>query len=184
MITFSTNMSEVIATISDKISRIDADRISLMMAQEVLPELRKRIHVRGEGSDGSQIGVYSDGYMKVRTGDFGNRKKITRGKNKGQSDQRSAGVFTKGANKGKPRPLYNRTDDKKVVASLTREMEDGMLAIPLGNGKSGIGWLDKYNFDKSQWVEETYKKNIYQPTEEEREIAIRTAKNEVERILS
>jgi len=87
--------------------------------------------------------------MKVRTGVFINSLKSKSGKLK------NAGVFSKGKNKGAPRPRYNRTADTKVIASLTRQMENDekVIAIPKGYG---IGFSNPLNYNKSQWVEATY----------------------------
>ena len=166
MITIDTNMHEVITSISDKLNGIDGQRICMMQATWLVGELRKRIHVEGKASDGSQIGAYSSGYMKVRTGDFGNRPTAKKWKNKGQ-----------------PRPRYNRTNDPKIILSLTRQMEDGMKVFPLENG-AGIGWDNDLDFKKSQWVEETYGKEVYQLTADELEGAMNVANVEINRILS
>ena len=136
---------------------------------ELVDTMTKRIHVDGKASDDSQIGTYSDGYMKVRTGKFATNEVFKKGKQKGQ--KKSTGVFTKGKNKGKARPNYNRTDDTKVVISLSRQLENDWTVTPTEKGY-GIGFLNEHNFDKSQHVQETYDKRIFDLTEGEQKYAL------------
>ena len=168
MIAISTNMGDVLLQLRDRVSALSAPAICLQMATAVLPELRKRIHTDGQAADGSQIGTYTKEYMKVRTGSGFQSKTIARGARKGQSRDR-----------------FNRTSDSKVVASLTRNMEDNLVVIPKETGAE-IGWIvdGQNNYKKSIWVEETYNKSIYSLTDKEREIAFETANSEVERILA
>jgi len=110
--------------------------------------------------------------MKVRTGVFTTNEKFKKGKNKGAT--KPTGVFTKGKNKGKPRPQYNRTNDTKVIASLTSEMENDFSVINQGD-KYGLGFKADNNFNKSQFVEATYKKKIWTLTPKENEMTIQLA---------
>lgn len=165
MITITTNMGDVLELIKVKLNNINGQRICMAMANHAIGDMRKRIHVEGKDSNNSQIGTYSDGYMKVRTDNF-------------KSD-----VYTRGKKKSEKRILYNRNEGTKVIASLTREMENTMKVFPLENG-AGIGWDDKHNFDKSEWVEETYGKNIYQLTSDELSNVKRVAYEEVEKALA
>ncbi|HEV2352837.1 MAG TPA: hypothetical protein VGR89_01230 [Puia sp.] len=148
------------------------DPIMRDVATSMLAEVHDRIHESGLNSSGAPIGTYSPGYMKVRTGNFGNAQRFSRGKHKG--DVRTAGVFTKGTHKGEPRPNYNRTSDTKVVASLTRQMENDFKVVATGRGY-GLGYSNDENFNKSQYVEATYEEKIFDLTEEEREKSIAMA---------
>jgi hypothetical protein len=64
---------------------------------------------------------------------------------------------------------YRRTADPKVILSLTRQMENdmGAGAIKTSDGY-GIGFKNNFNFKKSQWNEERYKKKIFALTEDEK----------------
>ena len=85
---------------------------------------------------------------------------------------KTAGVFSKGKNKGEARPKYQRDASSKVILSLTRQMENSMILVPFENG-CGIGYSSEENFNKSQWCEETYgKKKIFYLTQEERDLAV------------
>lgn len=74
------------------------------------------------------------------------------------------------------RPKYGRTEDTKVVLSLTRTMENSMVLYPIENG-TGIGYATAEQLQKSKWCEETYKKKIFAPTTEERDMCIQIGKN-------
>ena len=161
----------------------------------VVEKMRERIHKEGKDADGSQIGTYSKGYMKVRTGegykdytykrDFKGKDKKTGEKiDRKKGDVRPADVFVSGKDKHKPRPKYNRSDNDAVIASLTRSMENSLTVILLANG-AGIGYHDELNYNKSQWVEKTYNKEgkIFVLTSEERDLARECAEEMVLKLL-
>lgn len=181
MITATSNIQTAIKNILNKLSVVTApDEMLREVAVNMLGEVKQRIHVKGEDATGNKIGVYSDGYMKVRTGDFANATKVTRGKNAGK--RKDAGIFTKGKNafsnvetkKANPRPRYNRTNDTKVVISLTRQMENDFSVIATAKGY-GLGYSNPENAKKVEYVEETYKKKIFALTKEEKEKAAQIA---------
>jgi len=149
--------------INELIQKLDefyTDNMLREIASDLKGEIKKRVHVRGEASDGSKIGVYSDGYMNVRTGNF-KSKNIVRGKNKG----------------GK-RPAYNRKADRKVILSLTRQMENDLSVIKTTNGY-GIGFNNSHNYNKAIWNEKRYGKPIWKPSKKE----VRSAENIVEKYV-
>lgn len=166
MIEVSVDLSELDGILKD------ADFTGLLIgcANTSLGNIKQRVFIDGNDSNDSQIGIYSEGYMKVRTGNYPETR-MKSGKNKDEfrkakTKEGQAGVFTKGKNKGQPRPRYNRKNDTKVIASLTREMENDMKVIADENDVV-IGFSNEHNFNKSQWVEETYKKDIWKLTESE-----------------
>lgn len=173
MINYSSNIEVVVNKTLDKIKELqnNPDPLLRTIALTVMPELKHRVHVDGKDSDGNQIGVYSPGYMKLRTGAYKNSPRVSRGKNKGKVQD--AGRYTKGTNTkvfgtvveetskaGFPRPDYHRGPDTKVILSLTRQMENDLNVVATENHGYGIGYLNPENFKKSQWCEETYKKPI------------------------
>ena len=173
MITITTNLDKTFLNISEQLrSAISPDTLLRHIAVNMLPVVRDRIHVEGLDADNTQIGTYSPGYMKVRTGVFTTNEKFKKGKNKGAT--KPTGVFTKGKKKGQPRPQYNRTNDTKVIASLTSEMENDFSVIAEGD-KYGLGFKAENNFNKSQYVEATYKKKIWTLTPKENEMTIQLA---------
>lgn len=188
-------IKEVVGAQLDKIKALrgNADPIMRTVAMAVLPELLHRVHTEGKDATGSQIGTYSAGYMKVRTGNYKDGAKYKRGDKAGQFKEqkrageagvftdrtirldKNTGVFTGEDKVGKARPVYNRSTDPKVILSLTRQMENGASIIDTPEGY-GIGYLNPLNFQKAMWCEETYGKKILSAlTEGEKEIAFKAA---------
>ncbi len=66
---------------------------------------------------------------------------------------------------------YNRTADKKIIVSLTRQLENDWSVIATQKGY-GIGFLNSHNLDKARWVEENKGKIIFNLSEKERDYAI------------
>lgn len=146
------------------LNSIDKDSMLREIASSVMPMMKDRVHKQGRDADGSPIGTYSKDYMKVRTGNYPETV-LKRGKNKGQfrlkkEKEGQAGYFTKGPNKGQPRPRYNRSTDSAVILSLTRQMENDMQVIKTDNGY-GIGYSNQLNYNKAVWNEIRYKKDIW-----------------------
>ena len=154
--------------IRNKIASIDMNKLCYNIASSLKGEIKHRVHVEGKASDGSNIGEYSEGYMKVRTDNF-KSKKIVRGERKGQH-----------------RKIYNRNGNKMVVLSLTRQMEMDMSStnpIPIENG-FGIGYNNDLNYKKAKWQEETYNKKIWDLTDRENETVRNIISDYVEKITN
>jgi hypothetical protein len=145
MIDFSSNLQNVIARIGTVLQSIDTDAMTKEMATTAVGMMHDRIHGQGKASDGSGIGTYSAGYMKVRTGDFGNSARVSRGNNKG--NPKDAGTYARGAKKGKLRPNYHRAGSTDVILSLTREMENDFAGYPQGSG----GTPKPFRSDNGNW---------------------------------
>jgi len=135
---------------------------------DLVPMVHDRIHIEGKAANGSQIGSYSNAYMKVRTGNYDNSTRVTRGKNKGKA--KDAGTATKGKNAGAARNKYNRTADTKIILSLTRQLENDYAVIGVEGGY-GIGFNNEHNADKARWNDERGHAKVYDLTAEELEYA-------------
>jgi len=135
-----------------KLNNLDTDNMLLEIATDLKAEIRKRVHVRGETADGSKIGTYSEEYMKVRTNDFKSK------------------TVARGVRKGQKRPVHNRDNSRKVILSLTRQMESGLSVIKTEGGY-GIGHSNSHNYDKAIWNEERYGKPIWDLSEKEKQMA-------------
>lgn len=181
MIDISSNITEVVQNITSSLNEItNKDQVMRIVAQSLVTEVHDRIHERGEDSNSSKIGEYSNSYMALRTGNYKNADKTKKGKAK------NAGTYTEKAGEeksGTNRPKYNRTNDKKVVLSLTRQMENDFGVIATENGY-GLGYQNDENFKKSQWTEKTYNKKIFDLTESEKEQVVKVAEFEVNRLLN
>lgn len=184
----NSNVREVFRVLIERIDGVKDDVVARACAVAVLPAMKERIHVEGKDASGAQIGTYSNEYMKLRTGNYQN------------SGKRDSGFYTKGANaifnvsskqavkvkksdnsKGSLRHNYNRTADTKVILSLTRQMENDWSLVE-GTDDYGLGFKSPTNYQKSIWCEETYKKPIYQLTQQEKEIVSNVAKGFADQI--
>lgn len=179
---YTSNISIIVGDFRGKLEQLkqNPDAMLRTVALTVLPAYRKRIHVDGKDSSEQQIGIYSPEYMKVRTGNFVNSDRNKKGKNKGQV--KNSGTFSRGLREGQARPKYNRTADTKVIASLTRQMENDESVQATEDGY-GIGFINPFNYQKSQWVTKTYKKAIFDLTETEAQLAQKTAQDYVDDFL-
>lgn len=169
----NTNLSEVLSNIGQGLKTImDPNYLLRPLAIETIPLMTERIHKEGKASDGGQIGTYSNGYLKVRSGQFRNAGK----KNSGvKTKQRVATPFGSlkyvylniEGDKIK-RENYNRGSDTKVIVSLTRQLENNWSVMETQKGY-GIGFTNPFNADKLRWVEEQKGKVIGHLTTEELE---------------
>ena len=174
MITVNTNIGEIFGNLKNKVAALAPpngfDKMLRSMAISTAGYMAYRIHTLGQDSKGAQIGTYSKGYMKVRTGKFATNQVYKSGKRKGET--KPTGVFTKGKNKGAPRPKYNRTDDTKIIFSLTRQMENDFSLketkepIKTATGY-GVGFKNRANADKYGWLNEKYP-TVYELSEQEK----------------
>lgn len=133
-LTITTNLPEVLNSLGQSIQEIlNPNYLLRPVAIEVLPMITQRIHQEGKASDGSEIGQYSNSYLKQR-------EKAGRG------------------------------ESKKVIVSLTRQLENNWSVLETTNGY-GIGFTNSFNADKLRWVEEMKGKPIGSLSAEEIEYA-------------
>lgn len=154
-----------IKSIFDKLT--DREYLLRPLAIETIANMKDRIHDQGKASDEAQIGTYSTEYMKVRTGNYGNSGRFTKGENKGKI--KNSGVYTRGDKAGQNRPDYGRSSDTKVIVSLTRQLENDWAVLATPNNGYGIGFNNPFNTQKARWVEEQKKKIIFNLTAQERD---------------
>lgn len=174
LISIKTNLDGVAGIIQKQLDKLnDKEYLLRPVAQNMIVLLHRRIHVDGKDSNAEQIGLYSKGYLALRSGLFQNTHIIQKGANKGKP--KGSGTFTSQAHSekvGKPRPNYNRGTDPKVIISLTRQLENDYAVKPTVKGY-GIGFNNEFNFQKSQFVQETYHKQIFALTDEEEKEALK-----------
>lgn len=157
MITVKTNINQLVAKDSALLKSLsNTDKMLRTAATTVLAMMKIRIHGEGLDASGNRIGTYSPAYMKIRTGNFGNSTRVSKGTNTGKL--KDAGVFSSGSKLGQARSKFNRGPDTKVILSLTRQMENDEKVIAISTNNYGIGFSNKLNYDKSQWTEATYKR--------------------------
>jgi hypothetical protein len=84
----------------------------------------------------------------------------------------------------KTRERYNRTEGKKVVLSLTRQMEND-LSVVVDGDRIGIGFKNPDNYEKAVFLEEKYQKHVLsQLTPAEQAIMIQTIESEIKKLFS
>lgn len=83
------------------------------------------------------------------------------------SDGAQIGTYSKGYMRTREKK-YKRKPDTKVIISLTRQLENDYSVIATEKGYA-IGFINKFNKQKSEWVEATYGKKIFNLTTSERE---------------
>lgn len=100
------------------------------------------------------------------------------------SDGRSIGRYTKYYFE-KVRPKYGRKEGDKVVLSLTRSMEQGMILFPITKGWA-IGYATPELFQRAKWQERRPAygaRAIFSPTESERLILEEIGRNYIKETL-
>ena len=93
-----------------------ADTLLRNICSGMLPTTRERIHEFGKKADGSDIGQYSDSYLKLR-----------------QSE-------------GLP--------SDKVYLFYSGDLQNQYNIIPLDDKSYGLGWDNKFQADKAEWLED------------------------------
>lgn len=77
MITIKTNIHLVFARLQAVLDKLkDREYLLRPVATEIIPLITERIHQQGKASDGSEIGTYSNSYLKQR--EKNNRGKSTK----------------------------------------------------------------------------------------------------------
>lgn len=77
---------------------------------------------------------------------------------------------------------YNRNADRKVILSLTRQMENALSVVDTGTGW-GVGYRDMLNYNKAKGQEKNYKKPIWLQTETEEEATRKTVNKYIDDAL-
>jgi hypothetical protein len=70
---------------------------------------------------------------------------------------------------------YNRTSDKKIILSLTSQMENDFSVQATGEGY-GLGFNNPKNMDKAKWNDNRFGHTVYALTKEEEQKANEIAK--------
>lgn len=66
-LTVTTNLKDVLTSLGESFDQVfNNDYLLRPVAIELIPMITERIHNKGQGSDGSQIGSYSSAYLKYR----------------------------------------------------------------------------------------------------------------------
>lgn len=77
---------------------------------------------------------------------------------------------------------FSRSGDKKVIVSLTRQLENDWAVIATPKGY-GVGFLNSFNLQKARYVEANKAKKIFSLSAAETEYVIETASDLVKAAL-
>ena len=119
----------------------------------VQSEMVKRIHSKGQDANGNKIGNYSTTPISVSK----------------KNQPRSSGkTYFSGGYKSFKQSMG--LESGFVNLELTGQMRQDLTIIPLTPRSSAIGFKNPFNADKSDWMENKYKKPIYENTKKELKI--------------
>lgn len=71
----------------------------------------------------------------------------------------------------------------KVVLQFTGQMRNGFTIVE-HQGKIGLGFLNNTNLEKSYWVEDTYKKEVFSATTQEKNLYSGLLEKEINRLIN
>lgn len=83
------------------------------------------------------------------------------------SDGGEIGSYSNNYLKRRQKKPYNRTGDRKIIVSLTRQLENDWSIIATDKGY-GVGFKNQFNFQKARWVEENKGREIFSLTDDEK----------------
>ena len=139
--------TELISTVN---KLLNSEKVMVTTLSSVLAGQKNRIFQKGKDADGSQIGTYSTKPISI------SRKNQSRNTGKtyfkgGYREYKSL------AGKGSGFVNLRNTDQMNFDYGLK----------VLGRNEYGFGFDNSFNFDKSEWNEEKYKKEIFGHSQED-----------------
>ncbi|MFY0654987.1 MAG: hypothetical protein JXQ96_23350 [Cyclobacteriaceae bacterium] len=98
-------------------------------------------------------------------------------------DANNTGIGTYSSEYLKQRRKDGYPNSTKVILQATRQMVNDWSVINIGK-QLGLGFKNAVNADKSEWVEATYKKDIFKHTENEKQAINKLVDKEVKKIIN
>jgi hypothetical protein len=143
-----------------------SDRGMRIALSTVLARQKQRIFNRGQAANSQKIGSYSTKPASISR------------KNQARSTGKTyfAGGYAE----------YKRAIGKNPGFVNLRNTDQMMIDYGveiLGNNTYGLGFSNDFNFDKSQWMEEKYRKDIFDETKQEGELMEKILIAELNRIM-
>ena len=92
------------------------------------------------------------------------------------------GTYSKAYQKTRRRRGYQET--RKVVLQAENDMRNDYKFLVLGDNSYGSGFTFDVNYNKSKWVEKTYKKPIFVLTDSEEKLISKLIDKEIEKLLN
>ena len=142
------------------------DRAMRKALNTVLAEQKRRIFSQGQDANGSDIGTYSTRPISISRKD--------QAKNTGKTH------FEGGYAEYKS--LIGRNPGKVILRNTDQMMMDYGVLV-LGNDQYGLGFVNDENGDKSDWLEDKYKKEIFSESDFEGQIVENVLYQELDRII-
>ena len=142
------------------------DRAIRIALTSVFAVHKQRIFNKGQAAEGGKIGTYSKTPISIARKSQARTTGTTYFKG-GYSAYKSA--------IGKNPGFVNLRNTDQMMMDYTFQV--------LGNGEYGFGFSNDFNFDKSQWAEEKYKKNIFDESTAEGNLFDKILSKELERNL-
>jgi hypothetical protein len=149
----------VIQKVNDAIRSDKAIRAGITT---VLAVQKQRIFAKGQDGNEGQIGTYSTNPISI--------SKKNQVRNTGQT------YFPGGYAEYKS--LSGRDPNVVNLQNTSQMFQDYSFHI-LGADTYGLGFNNPFNYQKSQWMEEKYKKGIFQQSNQEGEILTRVIEQEI-----
>lgn len=143
----------------------NTQKIILKGLNSILAVQEERIHRKGLAGDGGKIGKYSTNPVSI--------SKKNQARNTGQT------YFPGGYAEYKRKIGFS---GGSVNLENTGQMKQDYSVIPLDGG-GGLGFKNPKNADKSEYVEDHFKKDIYVPTKQEEELFDKIINFEIDKIL-
>lgn len=154
--------------ITDLIQRINkavrSDKAIRIATTTVMAKHKPRVFEQGNDAAGSKIGTYSTKPISI--------SKSKQARNTGKT-------FFKGGY-----AEYKQAIGKGGTVNLrnTDQMQMDYQVI-VSNGQYGFGFQNSENWDKSQWLQDKYNKDVFDLTEEELNLLGDVHKAEVEKLI-
>lgn len=151
-------------TWDDEIKSLNAllasDKGMRIALSSVLALQKRRIFQAGQAADGSKIGTYGTNPESI---------------SKKQQAQNTGKTYFKGGY-SEYKSLIGKNPGYVILRNTDQMMMDYNMFV-LGNNQWGLGFANDTNFDKSQWMEDKYKKDIFNDSAEE-DLALETILND------
>lgn len=144
---------------------MQTERIMIASLNTVLAKQKERIFQKGNDADGSKIGSYSTNPISI------SRKNQSRNTGK---------TYFKGGYR-EYKGLTGKGNSYVNLRNTDQMMMDYGVHI-LGKDEYGLGFTNAFNFNKSEWNEEKYDKEIFAESEEEAKLFLRVFEFELNKI--
>lgn len=145
---------------------LNVDKTMRIAMSSLLAAQKKRIFQEGNDAENSKIGTYS-------------KKKISISR-KNQAKDTGRTVFEGGYAEYKS--LIGRNPGYVNLRNTDQMMMDFSVQI-ISSNEYGLGFNNDINFDKTEWMESKYKKEIFDESSQEAELVENIILTEIDKIL-